>query len=264
MKTANVINLFPGAENECLEPEFVSPQIQQSTAPAKARLDALSDEQREIAMALKRNGITKLYGIFKARDWHSATIGAGLYLMNASGWSVADMSRLRADAQKMYKQDKDEPLPWPIRWMFPSAERCALRRHNRGNDLFKFLFPNMSGLVPETSDTTRIRVHFPEPGQNDRIAMHAARLAGFTVGIAAPIRALKINITDVLTDLQLHTRRYAQRLREEEIARINSDPIVFATDNVHTAVLGHYNASLLDSAEMRSLVATLDNMAFDL
>jgi hypothetical protein len=113
---------------------------------------------------------------------------------------------------------------------------------------------------------------------DDLRAMHSARLAGLTDGIAAPPKALMVEIADLIADAQAHIvrRKIAQAKRKRELARqrareraqeqarIDRDPIVFGTDGTHTVVLGHYNTSENDPEELRSLVATLDTLAFDL
>jgi hypothetical protein len=247
----------------------------------------LPREYQEITASLKRCGASRVYGVFGSEDWRRAAVNAGLYLVGANNWSTARVAELRKTAEDFSKvMDK---ASWLERWRVGDPAVATIRAYIEKGHLLKTLFPDGSGLQPEEPGTAQIRVYYPRPRMEDLSAIHSARLAGLTVGIAAPPEALSIEIADLVADAQSHVARKrteevnrqreleAKRARERENlealrrqqewerqARIDADPIVFGTDGTNTVVLGHYNTSENDSDDLRSLVATLEKLAFDL
>jgi DNA-binding transcriptional MerR regulator len=237
----------------------------------------LPREYQEITASLKRCGASRIYGVFGAEDWRRAAVDAGLYLVGIN-WSTARVAEIRKAAEDFSKA-MDE-ASWLERWRVGDPVKATIRFYMERGLFLQSLFPDGSGLQPESSDTAQIRVYYPRPNVDDLRAIHSARLSGLTVGIAAPPEALSVEINDLIADVQSHVarkrtedairKRELARAREQarerarEQARIDADPIVFGTDGTHTVVLGHYNTSENDPEELRSLVATLDTLAFDL
>lgn len=268
--TATVLKFQPQAEPP-VQPSALVP------TPARPMPDDLPREYQEIIGAVKCCGLQRVYGVFSAENWHRAATNAGLYLIGANNWCTADVSEIRKTAEALANELND----WPslIQWIRGDAAKQTVKWYVQKGDLLQTLFPDGSGLQPEARDTAQIRVYYPRPRMIDLPAMHSARLAGLTVGIAAPPEALSIEVSDLIADAQAHIarkkieqirRKQEARRREQEArmkeqrSRIDYDPIIFATDGAHTVVLGHYNTSDNDPDELRSLVATLDRLAFDI
>jgi hypothetical protein len=269
---ATVINFKPHTNDlaERLAQETLAP------APTSPLAQDLPREYQELIASLKRCGVQRVYGVFSAENWHQAATNAGLYLIGGNNWCTANVAKIRKTAEDL--ADELNNSASLVKWTVGAPAEKTVQWYIERGDLLQTLFPDGSGLHPESLGTARIRVYYPRPRMDDLRAMHSARLAGLTVGIAAPPKALMVEIADLIADAQAHIvrRKIAQAKRKRELARqrareraqeqarIDRDPIVFGTDGTHTVVLGHYNTSENDPEELRSLVATLDTLAFDL
>ena len=271
-------------QSPAIEPQTESPAYPSALAPAPAPISPLAQdlprEYQELIASLKRCGVQRVYGVFSAENWHRAATNAGLYLIGGNNWCTANVAEIRKTAEDLASELDSSPSL--VKWTVGAPAAKTVQWYIKRGDLLQTLFPDGSGLRPANeTNTAQIRVYYPRPRMDDLHAMHSARLAGLTVGIAAPPEALSIEIDDLVADAQAHIARRriakAQRKREQEErkreheerrreqqARLAADPIVFGTDGKHTVVLGHYNSSESDPDELRSLVATLDRLVFDL
>jgi hypothetical protein len=108
-------------------------------------------------------------------------------------------------------------------------------------------------------------VTIPQPPRDQMAALHAARLAGYTLHVAVPAEAVTVDLSGLIAEAN---RRPRVSLLQT-LALAGRDPIVFGWRQPKDAsrrvvVFGFYGQSPDDSPELLTLVATLQGMEAEL
>ena len=224
--------------------QWLAPEQPKTLAAPKKRRTAaqLYPLDSRALEALARCGVGRIYGVFDWQAWRATTAAAGLYLLPIDGRAHADLRQLGNDTHAIMRRQK----MWQYLFLPPARDR-AIAKHVRKQTLLPTIFPGFSAAEP-SEHTTPVTVRFPAPGADEWRTIHAARLAGYTMGVACPADAIRV-------------------VGLSEAVR-QSDPIVFGwrtEDRARRAVVfTHYAASPDDSEALRTLVVVLKGMATDL